>query len=85
VAILRVHPPLLNERNTRPSIPRRGALREPKGALRSRINQRRSLQIRWDTGEVANTSVDPQAKILRNMEKELTDVAAQWNVRHAER
>jgi len=36
-----------------------------------------SLQIRWDTGEVVNTSVDLQAKILRNMEKELTDAAAQ--------
>lgn len=36
-----------------------------------------SLQIRWDTGEVVNTSVDLQAKILRNMEKELTNAAAQ--------
>jgi hypothetical protein len=36
-----------------------------------------SVQIRWDTGEVVNTSVDLQAKILRNMEKELTDAAAQ--------
>ena len=29
-----------------------------------------SLHIRWDTGEIVNTSVELQAKILRNMEKE---------------
>jgi hypothetical protein len=35
-----------------------------------------AMRIRWDTGEEANASVARQAKILANMERELTEAAA---------
>ena len=34
------------------------------------------MRIRWDTGEEANASVARQAKILANMDRELTEAAA---------
>jgi hypothetical protein len=77
MAMLRVHPhEFMSETPSHPF--RTGERYENRRGLFEVVSiNGDSLQIRWDTGEVVNTSVDLQAKILRNMEKELTDAASQ--------